>query len=76
MRLVRFMSTPAGRGLRVALGLVAIAAGVALGGPGGGALAVFGLLPLVTGAADICPICPLLGEERRGRAGCKGTTCS
>jgi hypothetical protein len=76
MSFVRFMSTPLGRGLRVAMGVALIAAGVILGGPVGWALAAFGLLPLVTGAADICPICPLLSDTKRGQAGCTGSTCT
>lgn len=75
MTFVRFMSTPTGRVLRVVVGLALIAFGVRAGGPAGWGLAAFGLLPLATGAADICPICPLLGEDRRVRAKCKGTSC-
>lgn len=77
MRFVRFMSTSAGRGLRVGIGLVLVAVGLgALGGAAGWGLAAFGLLPLATGAADICPICPLLDDERRRRAGCRGASCA
>ena len=76
MKFVRFMSTPAGRGLRVVMGVALIATGIRLGGPGGWALAAFGLLPLVTGAADICPICPILSDGKRTEAGCTGSTCS
>ena len=75
MTFVRFMSTPTGRGLRVVAGLALIASGVRAGGAAGWGLAAFGLLPFATGAADICPICPLLGEDRRARAQCKGTSC-
>lgn len=75
MKFVRFMSTPAGRGVRVAMGVGFIVGGIAIGSPGGWALAAFGLLPLVTGAADICPICPVLNDTQRGRAGCTGSTC-
>ena len=76
MQFVRFMSTPAGRGARVVVGLGLIALGAKVGGVAGCGLAGFGLLPLVTGAADICPVCPLLPEGRRGEAGCRGATCS
>lgn len=76
MRFVKFMSTPAGRTIRVVMGLGLIAAGILIGGAGGWGLAVFGLLPLATGAADYCPICPMLNESGRVRAGCRGSTCS
>jgi hypothetical protein len=76
MTFVRFMSTPAGRAIRVAMGVGLIAVGIRGGGPGGWGLAAFGLLPLVTGGADICPVCPLLGDAKRSEAGCSGSTCS
>jgi hypothetical protein len=70
------MSTPAGRTLRVAMGLGLIAAGVRVGGAPGVGLAAFGLLPLVTGAADICPICPVLSDAKRSEAGCSTGSCA
>lgn len=76
MAFVRFMSTPAGRGIRVAMGVALVALGVQVGGPAGWGLAAFGLLPLVTGAGDICPVCPLLSETKRGEAGCSGSSCA
>lgn len=76
MKFVRFMSTPAGRGVRVAMGVGLIAVGIRAGGPAGWGLAAFGLLPLVTGAADICPICPLLSDGKRSEAGCTSSSCS
>ena len=76
MKLVKFMSTPAGRGLRVAMGIGLIATGVRVGGPAGWGLAAFGLLPLITGAGDICPVCPLLSDAKRSEAGCTGASCS
>lgn len=76
MKFVRFMSTPAGRGIRVAMGVGLLAVGARIGGPAGWGVAAFALLPLVTGAADICPICPLLGDAKRGEAGCTSSSCS
>lgn len=76
MQFVRFMSTPAGRGLRVAMGVALIATGINLGGRPGWGLAAFGLLPLVTGAGNICPVCPLLNDAKRGEAGCTSARCS
>jgi len=70
------MSTPAGRAIRVVMGIALITAGIRLASPAGWALAAFGLLPLVTGAADICPICPLLNDGKRTEAGCTSSTCS
>lgn len=76
MAFVRFMSTPAGRGLRVAMGLGFIAAGLRVGGAPGLGLAAFGVLPLVTGAADICPVCPVLSDAKRAEAGCSTGSCA
>ena len=76
MEFVRFMSTPVGRGLRVGMGVAFIAAGVNRGGRAGWGLAAFGLLPLVTGAGNICPVCPLLNDAKRGEAGCTSASCS
>jgi hypothetical protein len=70
------MSTPAGRGIRVVMGVALIAMGSRLESPAGWALAAFGVIPLATGAADICPICPLLSDGKRTEAGCTGSTCS
>jgi hypothetical protein len=75
MTIVRFMSTAPGRAIRALFGLALIVVGVSAGGAVGWGLAAFGVLPLVTGAADICPICPLLGEERRAEAQCKRSSC-
>jgi hypothetical protein len=49
------MEGPAGRGLRVALGIVIIYFGLArIGGTGGAVLAIAGLLPIVTGFWGPC----------------------
>lgn len=76
MTFVRFMSTPAGRGIRVAMGVGLLAVGVRMGSPAGWGIATFAVLPLVTGAANICPICPLLGDAKRGEAGCTSSSCT
>lgn len=76
MSFVRFMSTTAGRAIRVVMGVALIATGIWLASPAGWALAAFGLLPLVTGAADICPICPILSDGKRTEAGCTSSSCS
>ncbi len=67
MALVRFMNTSAGRALRVGLGVTLIVVGLAVvGGAGGIALAVVGILPLATGALDVCMLGPLFGASLRG----------
>jgi len=76
MRFLRFMSTPMGRTIRVVMGVSLVVAGVLFGGVGGWALAGFGLLPLVTGAAGVCPISPLVGEPFRGGSRCGAPTTS
>lgn len=76
MKIVQFMSTPAGRAIRVVMGIALIAFGVSMSSGAGWALAAFGLLPLATGAVAICPICPILSDTKRSAAGCQGSTCS
>lgn len=70
MTFLRFVSTPVGRVLRVLLGAALIAVGARMDSAAGWALAAFGLLPLGTGAANICPISPLVGEPMRGGPRC------
>jgi len=60
------MASPIGRGVRIAVGIALIIVGIALGGVGGWALAAFGLLPLATGAFNVCPISPFIGAPFRG----------
>ncbi len=71
MALVKFMSSGAGRALRVVLGIVLIAAGLlALQGTAGWILAVVGLVPVAAGLFDFCLLgavfgVPLSGTEAR-----------
>lgn len=69
MSFLRFMSTGPGRAIRVAMGAGLIALGLALGGAWV-VLAIFGLLPLATGAVGLCPVSPLFGEPARA-GGCR-----
>jgi hypothetical protein len=63
----QFISTPAGRVLRVVAGLVIIGCGYVLrGGSGGIVLMVVGLVPLLAGALDVCVISGLLGGPWSG----------
>lgn len=67
MRFTRFMAHPTGRLLRVVAGGALIAGGVTLGGTGGIALAIVGLLPLAAGLFNFCVLAPLLGTPFKGR---------
>lgn len=74
MKFLSFMSTPIGRVLRVVMGAVIIWAGLAIGGAGGTALAIFGFLPPITGILGLCPINPLVGRPIRCDAACRMQT--
>jgi hypothetical protein len=62
-----FMSSAAGRLLRVVAGVALIATGYGMHSPGGVALAIVGVLPLATGLFDVCLAAPLFGAPIRGR---------
>ncbi len=66
MALARFMASTAGRLLRIALGIVLIAAGLLIGGPAGWVVAVIGLVPIAAGAGNFCLIGPVLGAPFKG----------
>lgn len=68
MSFARFMATPLGRGIRIVAGAVMIIAGLVMGGGGGIALAIVGLLPLLAGVFNICAIAPLLKAPFSGKA--------
>lgn len=68
MAFLSFMNSPAGRVLRVALGVVLIVVAVAVGGPLGIALGLFAVLPIATGAFGVCPVNPLVGQPLRACA--------
>jgi hypothetical protein len=64
---IRFMASPAGRILRIVAGSAIIATGLLVtGGPNGRLIAAIGLLPILTGAFNICVIGPLVGKPLRG----------
>jgi len=66
VKLVALMSTPFGRSSRVLAGLLLITSGlVLLDGVAGTVVALFGLLPLMTGLFNICPISPFYGMPLR-----------
>ncbi len=62
MGFARFMSSTAGRLLRIVAGIVLIIVGLAVvHGTGGIILAIVGLVPLVAGIANVCVFAPLFG---------------
>lgn len=66
MLLARFMSSGAGRLLRILAGVLLIAIGVAVGGPAGWVLAVVGLVPIAAGATNVCLLGPIVGAPFKG----------
>jgi hypothetical protein len=67
MGFARFMSSTAGRAIRVIAGIALIVIGGLLGG-GWWALAVVGLVPLAAGVLDFCLFAPLFGQPLSGKA--------
>lgn len=70
-RFALFLASKAGRTARVALGATVVGAGLFLvGGLPGIALALAGLLPIVAGALNLCPVAPLWGGHFFGSRYC------
>lgn len=68
MSFATFMSSPAGRALRVVAGIALILVGLmAMEGIWGIVVAVVGLVPLVAGALDVCLFGVLFGAPLRGK---------
>jgi general stress protein CsbA len=67
MSFVTFMSSTAGRAIRVIAGAAIIAAGIASGGTSGVIIAVIGVVPLAAGAGNVCLFAPLFGADFAGR---------
>jgi hypothetical protein len=65
--IAKFMSSPAGRLTRVALGVVLVALGYSMHSTGGTVLAVVGLVPIAAGAFDVCLLGPAFGLPLSGR---------
>jgi hypothetical protein len=63
----QFMSSPAGRILRVAAGAGMIAGGINADSDGGTIVAVAGGVPLLAGTFDFCVISPLFGGPFWGK---------
>ena len=69
MALARFMASPAGRLLRIALGVTLVFYGFqGMHGSGWGiALAAFGAVAVIAGTFNLCLIAGLIGAPFRGR---------
>ncbi len=65
-----FMASNRGRSVRFGLGAVLIGTGVFTGSPAGYVIAVFGLLPIASGAFNLCPVAPLWGGHFLGATYC------
>ncbi len=62
MGFARFMSSSAGRLLRILAGIALIIIGLLwVHGTGGIILAIVGLVPLIAGLANVCVFAPLFG---------------
>ena len=67
----RIMASGYGRLIRLGFGIALIAVGLTLvPRPAGLAIAVFGLVPIVAGAFNLCPIAPLWGGHFFGSQYC------
>ena len=67
MSILTFLSSPAGRLLRIIAGAALIIGGAVAGG-GYLALAVIGLVPLAAGILDFCVLAPLAKMPFTGKA--------
>lgn len=64
----QFMSSPAGRVLRVVAGAGMIAGGIAADSDAGTVVAALGAVPLIAGTFDVCFLSPLFGGPFTGKA--------
>lgn len=67
MGFLTFMSSSAGRWLRVVAGAVLVVVGLLIGGAGL-VLSAVGLVPLLAGLFDVCVFAPLAGMPFVGKA--------
>jgi hypothetical protein len=68
MAFAKFMSSAAGRLVRILAGVVLIFVGlVSVGGTAGTILAIVGLVPLIAGLFNFCVFAPLFGGPFLGR---------
>jgi len=67
----RFMAGSYGRLLRAAFGVTVIGTGLfVIGGTAGLGVAAFGLVPVVAGTVNLCPVAPLWGGHFFGAKYC------
>ena len=66
MKFAQFMSSSAGRGLRVVAGIALIVTGLT-GGGGWLTLSVIGLVPLLAGIGNVCLLAPLFGQPLKDK---------
>lgn len=67
MNIVEFMRSKAGRGARIAAGVLLIIVGaVVVQGWAGVVIALVGLVPLAAGVFNFCLLGPLFGTDLRG----------
>lgn len=72
MKVVKFMTSPAGRGLRIVVGIVVMSLGLlVIGGTVGTITALVGIVPIAGGVLDFCIISAVLGYGLSG-AGARG----
>jgi hypothetical protein len=67
MAIAKFMSSMAGRLLRIVAGIALLVVGLLTGGTTGIVLAVVGVVPVLAGVFNVCLIAPLLGAPFLGR---------
>ncbi|HUY15937.1 MAG TPA: YgaP-like transmembrane domain [Acidimicrobiales bacterium] len=65
MSVIKFMSSSAGRLLRVVVGVSLVAVGLVVGG-GWLTLSAIGLIPLFAGVFGLCLLAPLVGQPLKG----------
>lgn len=66
MKFVTFMSSSAGRGLRIVAGIALLVLGLVIGG-GWMVLSVVGLIPFIAGLINVCLLAPLFGQPLKSR---------
>ncbi len=67
MKIVKLMTSPFGRGLRIVLGFIPILAGLfVIGGTLGTIVALIGMIPIAGGLLDFCIISAILGYGFNG----------
>ncbi len=71
MKIVKLLTSPFGRGLRIVLGALVIAIGqFVIGGTPGTLMSVIGIIPIAGGVFDFCIISAILGYGFSSPAAC------